>query len=360
MFNLKRLKTIALTLITTMILTIPTGIKALERITQPTIAIDNDSGRILYKNRINEKRLIASTTKILTAIVAIENNDLEKEITVGNEILKMYGTSIYLEVGEKMRIEDLLYGLLLRSGNDAAVTLAIATSGSEKEFVKLMNKKAREIGMNDSSFANSHGLDEETKNYSTAHDMALLSKYASKNKIYQKIVGTKKYELSTGSKTYLWYNRNKLLNNYEFCTGGKNGYTPSAGKTLVTTAKKEELNISIVTLNDADEYTTHKKLYEYLFNNYKKYKIIDKKIFNSTKSYTAENLYIKNSFSYPLTIKETEQIKTLVSITNTSKNRAGEITIYLNNDKIGSVNIYKKAQKKKENILRKIKKLFIR
>lgn len=359
MFNLKQIKKNLSILIITFSLAIPLQINALN-ITAPTVAIDNNSGRILYENRAHEKRLIASTTKILTAIVALENNDLNKEVTVGNEILKMYGTSIYLEVGEKMKIEDLLYGLLLRSGNDAAVVLATATSGNEKNFVKIMNKKAKEIGMTDSIFANSHGLDEETKNYSTAYDMSLLSKYASKNKTYQKMVSTKKYELSTGTKTYLWYNRNKLLNNYEFCTGGKNGYTPSAGKTLVTTAEKNNLNIGIVTLNDGDEYMTHQKLYEYLFENYKNYKIIDKNIFNSTKSYTDDNLYLKKSFSYPLTTKETEQIKTLISINNKNKNKVGEISIYLKNNKIGSLNIYKNKQKKEKNLLQKIKKLFIR
>lgn len=360
MINLKQIKKILVISIITLTILIPLKINALKKITQPTVAIDNNSGRILYENRAHEKRLIASTTKILTAIVVLENNDLNKKVTVGPEVLKMYGTSIYLQVGEKMKVEDLLYGLLLRSGNDAAVVLAVATSGSEEEFVKLMNKKAQEIGMKDSTFSNSHGLDEETKNLSTAYDMALLSKYASKNKTYQKISATKKYELSTGTKTYLWYNRNKLLSNYEFCTGGKNGYTPSAGKTLVTTAKKDDLSLSIVTLNDGDEYTTHQELYEYLFKNYKNYKIIDKNIFNSTKSYTDDNLYLKKSFSYPLTTKETEQIKTLISINNKNKNKVGEISIYLKDEKIGSLDIYKSKQKKKENFLQRIKNLFTR
>lgn len=340
---------------------IPLKASGLKKITQPTIVMDIDSGRVLYENRSHEKRLIASITKILTAIVTLENNDINKKITVGNEILKMYGTSIYLEVGEKMRIEDLLYGLLLRSGNDAAVTLASSTAGSEKDFVKLMNKKAQELGMKDSIFANAHGLDEETKNYSTAYDMALLSRYASQNKVYQKIVTTKKYVLSTGTKTYLWYNRNKLLNNYEFCTGGKNGYTPSAGKTLVTTATKDNLNLTIVTLNDGDEYNTHKELYEEMFNKYKNYKIIDKKEFNNSKNYnTKDNLYIKSSFSYPLTEKETEQIKTLITINNQDSGKVGHITIYLKNAQIGTIDIYKNKQKKKLTFFQKIKNIFIK
>lgn len=326
-----------------------------------TVVMDTDSGRVLYENKSHEKRLIASITKILTAIVVLENNDINKEVTVGNEILKMYGTSIYLEVGEKMRVEDLLYGLLLRSGNDSAVALAIATSGSEEKFVELMNKKAKALGMNDSIFSNSHGLDENTKNYSTAYDMAILSKYATQNKIYQKIVATKKYILSTGKKTYLWYNRNKLLNNYEFCTGGKNGYTPSAGKTLVTTATKNNLNLTIVTLNDGDEYTTHKNLYENNFNKYEKYLIVDKNNFHMDENYIEGEVYLKDSFYYPLTKDEIDKVSTLVSINdNKNSNVAGKINVYLDKKEIGQVPIYKKAQKKKENFFQKIKNLFIR
>ena len=128
--------------------------------------------------------------------------------------------------------------------------------------------------------------------------MEILSKYATQNKIYQKIVATKKYILSTGKKTYLWYNRNKLLNNYEFCTGGKNGYTPSAGKTLVTTATKNNLNLTIVTLNDGDEYTTHKNLYENNFNKYEKYLIVDKNNFHMDENYIEGEVYLKDSFYF--------------------------------------------------------------
>ena len=227
-----------------------------------TIVMDLDSGRILYEKNANQKRLIASITKIMTAIVAIEEGDLTEKITVGEEVLSMYGTNIYVEVGEKMKLRDLLYGLLLRSGNDASVVIAKAIAGSEEKFVNLMNKKAQKIGMKNTIFKNPHGLDEETENYSTAYDMALLSKYAYKNKTYRNIVSTDKYEVSTGKKTYLWYNRNKLLTTYEYCTGGKNGYTPRAGKTLVTTASKKGLNLTIVTLSDGDIYNNHIDLYE--------------------------------------------------------------------------------------------------
>lgn len=323
-----------------------------------TIAMDLDTGRVLYSNNINEKRLIASITKVLTAIIVLETTDIEKEVEVGTEVLKMYGTNIYIEPGEKITIKDLLYGLLLRSGNDAAVTLAVATAGSEEKFVELMNQKAKEIGMKNSTFKNPHGLDEDTKNYSTAYDMALLSKYAYKNKTYRQISSTKKYESTTINKTYLWYNRNSLLNNYKYCTGGKNGYTPSAGKTLITTAKKNNLNLTIVTLNDDSKYETHQKLYEQLFAEYENYKIVDKNSFDVKSKNEDEILYLKKSFSYPLTKKEIYKIKTLVTLTDNSKNTAGTIKIYLGDKKIGQLDIYKKSQKKKENFLRKFKNLF--
>lgn len=323
-----------------------------------TIAMDLDTGRILYSNNINEKRLIASITKVLTAIIVLETTDIEKEVEVGTEVLKMYGTNIYIEPGEKITIKDLLYGLLLRSGNDAAVTLAVTAAGSEEKFVELMNQKAKEIGMQNSAFKNPHGLDEDTKNYSTAYDMALLSRYAYKNKVYRQISSTRKYETTTINKSYLWYNRNRLLNNYKYCTGGKNGYTPRAGKTLITTAKKNNLNLTIVTLNDDSKYETHQKLYEQLFAEYENYKIVDKNSFDVKSENKDEILYLKKSFSYPLNKKEIFKVKTLVTFTNDSKNKAGNITIYLDGKKIGQLDIYKKTQKKKENILQRFKNLF--
>ena len=185
-----------------------------------TVVMEVNSGRILYSRDADSKRLIASITKIMTCIVTLENSSLEKVVTVGDEVLEMYGTNIYIEVSEKISIKDLLYGLMLRSGNDAAVVLAKNVFGSEEKFVMEMNKKAKELGMKNTKFSNPHGLDEDTKNYSTARDMAILSKYAYQNKIYREIVGTKKYSCKTNFKSYLWYNRMSLINNYKSCIGG--------------------------------------------------------------------------------------------------------------------------------------------
>lgn len=339
-------------LILFIILFIPLKVSAASEI----IVMDIDSGRILYEKNSNEKRLIASTTKIMTAIIAIENMRLDKTITVGDEVLKAYGTNIYIEPGEKITIKELLYGLILRSGNDAALTLSQNIKGKEKNFIKLMNKKAFDIGMKNTIFENVHGLDEETKNYSTAYDMALLSIYAYKNKIYRNISSTKKYIVKSNIKTYEWYNRNKLLRMYKNCTSGKNGYTPSAGKTLVTTASKDDMNLTIVTLNDPDIYNTHENLYNYYFNRYKNYTIINKDTFKYDESIINKKLYIKDNFIYPLEDSEVNKIETKLIIDNKNKEEVGKIEIKLNNKKLGEVKVYAVIDKKKkeQSLFRKI------
>lgn len=328
---------------------------------QSTVVMDLDSGRVLYEKNAHEKRLIASTTKIMTAILTIENTNINKTVTVGEEILKMYGTNIYIEVGEKMKVKDLLYGLLLRSGNDSATVLAKHVGGTEENFVKMMNAKSRLLGMMDTTFSNPHGLDDDTENYSTAYDMALLSTYANSSNTYREISKTKKYTTNTKNKSYLWYNRNKLLSTYEYCTGGKNGYTPKAGRTLVTTASKNNQNLTIVTLNDPNEYDTHKSLYDKIFSEYKNYTIVDKDKFEISKELYQADVYIKESFIYPLTKSEKENVKTEVTMLKRKETtgRVGYITITLNKDVIGKLDIYQKKQKKEElSLFSKIKQLF--
>ena len=318
-----------------------------------SIVMDLDSGRVLYENNADEERLIASITKIMTCIIAIEKGDLDSEVEAGDEILKMYGTSIYLELNEKMKLIDLLYGLMLRSGNDASVVIAKEVAGSVDEFVKMMNEKAKEIGMTNTTFSNPHGLDEETKNYSTARDMAKLSRYAYKNKTYRKIIGTEEYRVKTDNKSYLWYNRMKLLGDYKYCTGGKNGYTPSAGKTLVTTHKKGDLKITVVTLYDNDEYNNHERLAKYAFDNYSNYDIVDKNDFDLV--IDDNKYYVNKSFSYPLTESEKDNVKVLASIDDSiNSGKVGNINISLNNKTLKKIPLYIKEEKKKENFFTKL------
>lgn len=328
-----------------------------------TIVMDMDSGRILYEKNKDEKRLIASITKIMTAVIAIENKNLDSVVTIGEEVLPMYGSNIYIEVGEKMTLRDLLYGLMLRSGNDAAVAIANFVSKDEESFVKLMNEKAKKLGMYNTIFRNPHGLDEKTENYSTAYDMAKLMSYANKLLEFVEISGTKEWKVTTNKKTYLWRNRNSLLFNYKYLTGGKTGYTPRVGKTLVTTASKDNLNLVAVTLSDGNHYSTQKELYEYLFSKYKSVLIIDKNNISFDKENSYDDLYLNYSFSYPLKEGEFERIKVYVDIFNlenyVNNEKVGEIYVMFDNTEIYRENIYAiKYDKKDNNIFNKIKNFF--
>lgn len=326
---------------------IPKTCFALSISSRSAILMDMDSGRILYEKAKDTPRLIASITKIMTAILAIESNLLDEEVEVGEEVLTMYGSNIYIELGERMKLRDLVYGLMLRSGNDASVVIAKFVGGTEEKFVEMMNEKAKEIGMDNTIFNNPHGLDEETENKSTAYDMAKLSKYAYQNEEFRKISGTKKYSTQSNKKSYIWYNRNKLLTLYKYSTGGKTGYTPTAGRTLVTTAEKNNLKLTVVTLNDGNEYDTHEALYDYGFNNYKKYKILDKKSFDVDDGFYKNKVYIKNDFSYPLTEVETDKVKVLIKLENSEKHRdndvVGEVVVSLNDKVIYTDYVYEKS-----------------
>ena len=320
-----------------------------------SIVMDMDSGRVLYQNNTHDKRLIASITKIMTALITLENTDVNKKVKVGKEVLKMYGSNIYIEVGEKITVRDLLYGMILRSGNDAALVLAINTAGSEKSFVKMMNTKAKEIGMKDTTFKNPHGLDEETRNISTANDMAKLSSYTyNTQELYRQISKSKKYTTRTKGKTYIWTNRNDLLNRYKYTTGGKTGYTPKAGRTFVSTATKNGLNLTIVTLDDDNQYDTHEYLYEKIFSKYKKYRIVNKKSFRINKKLFNKEVYIKEDFSYPLTSSERDEVKKIIRIdmkeNYSQKNQVGVLCIKLSNKTIKKIPIYLKKKKRLFNL----------
>lgn len=350
-------------LIITFLLLIPIPTLGLSTTASSAILMDMDSGRILYQKDIHNARLVASITKIMTAVLAIENGNLDDIVTVGEEVLTMYGSNIYIELGEKMTLRDLLYGLLLRSGNDAAIVIGTYIGGSEEKFVEMMNKKAKEIGMINTIYHNCHGLDEVTKNYSTAYDMAVLSSYANTLDIYREISGTKKWTTSTENKSYVWHNRNKLLSLYEYATGGKTGYTPSAGRTLVTTATKDNLNLTAVTLNDPNEYTSHEDMYEYGFNNYKYYLIIDKANFDVDDNFYKDEIYVKESFSYPLTLKEAKNVSVVVELLKMKKyknnEKVGEVIVNMDEKEIFREPIFVKVKKEKQsNFFDKVKKFF--
>lgn len=310
-----------------------------------SIVMDVNSKRILYKNNIDDKRLIASTTKIMTFLVAADKLPLDKVITVGDEVNSAYGSNTYIEKGEEISVKDLLYGLMLRSGNDCAIVL----SHNIKDFVPSMNSYAKKIGMNNTSFKNPTGLDDyDDKNYSTSYDMALLSRYAYKNKFYRKVINTYKYTLETNKKSYIWYNRNKLLKNYKYLVGGKTGFTPKAGRTLVSVASKNNLILTMVSLNDPNHYEDQKKTYEYLFSKYKNKKLVSKGFIRIPRSIFNGKVYVKEDFYYPLTNDEEKSIKLIYKIYRlkhyNDNSKVGYVDVKLYNKTIKKINIYIKKK----------------
>lgn len=320
------------------------------------IVMDQDSHRILYSKNIHKARSVASISKIMTAIIAIESNKLSDIITIGEEIKDAYGSGIYIKENEKISLESLIYGLMLRSGNDAALAIANYVGGSVDNFVDMMNEKAVFIGMKNTIFNNPSGLDEKKGNYSTSYDMALLTSYAMKNTTYQKITATKKYKVETNMNYYSWTNKNKLLFSYKYTTGGKTGYTEIAKRTLVTTASKNNLNLVIVTLNDGNDFNDHTNLYEEMFEDYKAYQILKKGTINiDMETYYPQNsLYIKSDLTYPLSENEKD---TVILDFKIQKKRQysdgdviGDVTVRVADKQIFKDDVYVKIKKKKINI----------
>ena len=278
------------------------------------IVIEINSNRILHQVNAFEKKYMASTTKILTAITIIENCNLDDVVTVTKETVGVEGSSIYLEVGEKLTVKHLLYGLMLRSGNDCAETLAIHCSKSIEKFSKLMNETARKIGANESNFVNPHGLHDDN-HYTTAYDLAIISSYALKNPTFREIVSTKKITIPHTTRGYerVLINKNKMLNEFEGSTGIKTGYTKKAGRCLVSSCYRDGMELVCVVLNCPPMFERSKTLLSECFNDYKLYKILESdnivgfSKFNDIKI----PLVVKNDILLPLSDNEIKGIKTV-------------------------------------------------
>ena len=224
------------------------------------IVISGNDGNVLEAENEHEVRSIASISKIMTAVVALENGDYIDQWIIGDEVTNVTGSMIWIQKGQQVSMRSLLYGMMLKSGNDAAVAIAHRVGGgSVEKFIQMMNEKAAALGMKDTEFHNPNGMDvEEEGNYSTAYDMALLMQYAMTLPQFREIVATQFYTSEWGSR---WKNSNKLLSNFEFCTGGKTGFTNKAGETLVTAAQNGELEYIVVTLAVPDRWTFHEQKY---------------------------------------------------------------------------------------------------
>lgn len=281
--------------------------------TSSEIVMEIDSKRILTAKNENKRAFMASLTKIITAIVIIENCNLDDKVTVTKETVGIEGSSIYLEEGEVLTVKELLYGLMLRSGNDCAETLAVYCSKSINKFADLMNDFAKKVGAVNSHFVNPHGLHND-EHYTTAYDLALICSYAMQNDTFREIVSAKKAVISHSNRDYdrILINKNKMLNLYDGATGIKTGYTKKAGRCLASSVKKDNMELICIVLNCAPMFERSMELFDYCFENYSKYKLIESDniidFIDVEDEKEKRAIIVKNDIELPLTKKEYENI----------------------------------------------------
>lgn len=313
--------------------------------------IDVESGRILYSSRGDEPMLIASLTKIMTALVAIENGDLASMVKVSKNAFAKEGSSIYLKQGEEMTLENMLYGLMLRSGNDAATAIAEHIGGSEEGFVYMMNAKAEELRLTNTHFANPHGLDAEG-HYSSANDLAVLTAYALHNPVFKQIVKTEEKTADNPNEKwdYKWRNKNKMLYLYEGADGVKTGYTKKALRCLVSSATRNGQQLVAVTINDGDDWNDHASLLNFGFNHFPLKTLIERGDKVEGYSFVASK-----DFAYPFGQGEQERLVTKLVLNQDNEalrkesrssnfGLQGALVLQLGGKEIGRVPVYTPEQ----------------
>ena len=288
--------------------------------------VEISSKRFLHERNADRKLPMASTTKILTALVILEGEDLDEIVTVPKQAEGTEGSSVYLKAGEQISIKDLLYGLMLRSGNDCAVTLALHHSGSVENFARAMNEKALSLGAENSHFVNPHGLPNE-EHFTTARDLALIAAAAMQNDTFREIVSTKFYEPRS------WQNKNKLLWNFEGALGVKTGFTVRAGRCLVSAAERDGMTIVSVVLNSPQMFERSEELLENAFTNYRMVELC-----STGQQY--EGCRVLYDFSYPLREDETGKIRIQNELDEEPGEIAGTMKIYLENRLLFSQNLF--------------------
>ena len=312
--------------------------------------IEKDSGRVLYSKNMNEKLPMASTTKIMTLITVLQNcDDLDQYIQVDVSAVGVEGTSIYLRKNETIKVRDLLYGLMLRSGNDAATALACHVGGSVEGFCKLMNELATKIGAKNSHFNNPHGLD-DPEHYTTAYDLALITAYALNNTIFKEVVSTKNHVIPETNMSDIRYltNKNKLLSKLDGCVGVKTGFTSKAGRCLVSACERDNMTTVCVVLNCGPMFEESESLLNASFNEYNHTLLVDKnkeipnKVIENTEG---ERLYIypENDFYYPLKENEKDKVEVKYNIEKSTAEDGevvGNIEIFYDNQLIKTLKLY--------------------
>lgn len=238
----------------------------LEVNAEAAVVMDADSGRLLYAQNPDKRLANASTTKIMTALLTLEQPDQDRYFTVDSDAIQVEGTTMGLQPGDSVTLHQLAAGMLLPSGNDAANAAAVEIAGSEEAFVRLMNQRAAELGLENTQYRNPSGLDAEG-HYSSARDLAALAAHALENEDFADIVSKQEIRMAFGNPPYnrSLYTTNKLLERYPYAIGVKTGYTDDAGLCLVTAAEKDGTRLIIVTLNGKDDVNTHMRLYEHFF-----------------------------------------------------------------------------------------------
>ena len=315
------------------------------------IILDRKSKDVLYGKNEKNKVKMASTTKIMTAIVVIENADLNKTVEISKKSASTGGSRLGLKTGDKITINHLLYGLMLCSGNDAAVALAESVAGSISSFANLMNNKAIELGLENTHFETPHGLDSDN-HYTTAYELALLTDYALKNPTFSKIVGTKNYTININGSPKNLTNTNELLGNLNGVYGVKTGFTNGANRCLVTSCKRGDMDIICVVLGaDTKKFRTQDsiKLIEYVFNTYT-YINIENKIneyFNNWISNNKNSFFIEKGISQNIELIYSSLENSIIPVKKKDVNNIEfliDINTYLQapiheNDKIGTINV---------------------
>ena len=328
------------------------------------VVIDFDTGRVLYDKNGDEKRKMASLTKIMTSILLVENCDMEEQIEVPKKAAQIGGSTVGLKAGDIVTAKSLLYGMLLPSGNDCAYTVAIHLGGTIENFAKMMNDKAKVLGLTSTNFVNPHGLDNEN-HYTTAKEMAYLTRYALKNPYIDEAIKTKSTTINFGSFTKTLNNTNSLLRTYEKADGVKTGFTNGAERCLVSSATDNDRRYICVLLGATTtkiRFNTSKLLLEETF---KKYKTMD--ISNYLKFYININVVkgkipsyeesINDNMSYPLTNEEYDSIYIKQDIVQSLEapvaagTKIGKVEVYLENEKLYEKEIFLKENIYKKNIM---------
>ncbi len=292
--------------------------------------IEVSSRRFLHEKNACDCLPMASTTKIMTAILILDDCNLAEEIEIPKAAEGVEGSSVYLKAGDRYTVEDLLYGLMLRSGNDCATALALFHSGSVEAFARKMNEKAALLGAEDTFFVNPHGLPAKG-HHTTARDLAMIAAYAMENPTFEKIVSTKYYA------RHNWKNKNKMLWNFEGACGVKTGFTVNAGRCLVTSAERDGMKLVSVVLNSPQMYERTAELLDGAFGTYRMETLFDC-------SKPIEGLVARRSFCYPLTDDERGSVSVRVDkcdpLPEAKGEFAGTMQIYLKNSLIFSQNLY--------------------